>query len=304
MSAVKRWAFACVPVVGLLELLAHVVQAHAVVPASDWQAARGYVEARAKPEDLVVFSPWWADPVGRERFGASIATFDREGRGDDSRFPRAFEVSIRGSHLPELDGWIRSDAARFGGVTVTTLTNPGRQPVIDDLVSAVEPSRLRVWRVDGSRESECAYVRGAAQAGALGFGPAVPGDRFACGGAFVGVSVMADLDYRPRRCIYAPPPGPGSRLRLRFLGVRMGRELFGHHGIYVEAERNKTGSPVTIRFTNGDSVVGTVVHHDGDGWKAFEFDTSDLAGQTVDLDAEISAPATDRRMYCFEASTR
>ena len=84
----------------------------------------------------------------------------------------------------------------------------------------------------------------------------------------------------------------------------MGRTLYGHHGIYVEAERNRTGSPVTIRFTSGDSVVGEVVHHDGDGWKAFEFDTSDLAGHTVDLEADIAAPASDRRMYCFEASTR
>jgi hypothetical protein len=299
-----KWAFAAVPVVGLLELGAHVVQTHSVVAASDWQAARAYVEAHAKPEDLVVFAPWWADPVGREQFGTSIATFEREGRGDDSRFPRALEVSVHGARLPELGGWVGTDEARFGGLTVTTRVNPAPAPVIDDLVSRVEPGRMRVWRLDGPREGECAFARGPTQAGALGFGPAIPGDHFGCGGVAVGVSVMADLDYRPRRCIYAPPPGPGSHLRLRFLGVRMGRTLYGHHGIYVEAERNRTGSPVTIRFISGDSVVGSVVHHDGDGWRTFEFDTSDLAGQTVDLDADISAPAADRRTYCFEASTR
>lgn len=292
------------PVVGLLELGAHVVQTHSVAPAADWQAARAYVEGHARPEDLVVFAPWWSDPIGREQFGPAIATFEREARGDDRRFPRALQVSVRGARLPELDGWTTSDEVRFGRVTVTTLVNPTPQPVIDDLVSQVDPQRMRAWRVDGVHETECPFTRTATLAGGLGYGPAVPGDRFACAGTFAGVTVMADLGYHPRRCIYAPPPGPGSRLRLRFLGVRMGRSLYGHHGLYVEAERNGTGSPVTIRFTRGESVVGAVVHHDGDGWKTFEFDTSDLAGQTVDLDAEISAPANDRRMYCFEASTR
>jgi hypothetical protein len=299
-----KWSFVAVPVVGLLELGAHVVQAHSVAPATDWADARTYVVAHVHPEDLVVFAPGWVDPVGRAQFGGSLATFEREGRSDDSRFPRAFEVAVRGAHLSELEGWSLSDRARFGGVTVTTWVNPARAAVIDDLVSMVDPAHLRVWREDGPRETECPFARGPTQAGALGFGPAVPGDHFGCGGAFVGVSVMADLEYRPRRCIYAPAPGPGSRLHLRFQGVHMGHSLVGHHGLYVEAERNRTGSPVTIRFTSGGSVVGSVVHHDGDDWKAFEFDTTDLSGQTVDLDAEISAPAADRRMYCFEASTR
>jgi hypothetical protein len=290
--------------VGLLELGAHAVQARSVVPAADWEAARVYVKEQAATDDLVAFAPAWVDPVGRARFGTSLATFEREGRGDASGFPRALEVSIRGAHLPELAGWARSDERRFGGVTVTTLRNPTPVHVLDDLVSMVDPRRMRVWRADGGRESECAFARAPTQSGPLGFGPAIPGDRFGCPGSFVGVSVLADLEYRPHRCIYAPPPGGGGTLHLRFSGVRFGRTLYGHHGIYVEAERNRTGAPVTIRFSTGGSVVGSVMHRDGDGWKTFEFDTSDLAGQTLDLDAEISATSSDRRMYCFEADTR
>jgi hypothetical protein len=293
-----------VPAVGLLELGAHVVQARSVVAEADWSAARAYVEQKAAADDLVVFAPVWVDPIGRARFGRAIATFEREARGDASGFPRALEVSIRGAHLPELAGWLRSDARSFGGVTVTTLNNPAPAHVLDDLVSMVEPRRMRVWRVDGGRETECPFGRGPTQSGGLGFGPAIPGDRFGCPGVFVGASVVADLEYRPHRCIYAPPPGSGSQVRIRFLGVRMARTLYGHHGLYVEAERNRSGAPVTIRFTAGGSVVGSVVHHDGDGWRAFEFDTSELAGREVDLDADISAPSSDRRMYCFQADTR
>jgi hypothetical protein len=299
-----KWAFAAVPLVGLVELGAHVMQIRSVVPAADWQAARVYLEAAAKPEDLIAFAPRWVDPVGRQQLGTSLATFEREGRGDESGFPRAFEVSIRGAHLHALEGWTRTDERRFGGVTVTTLANPSPVHVLDDLVSLVDPARMTVSVGDGARASACSFMHTSTQAGALGAGPAVPGDRFGCMGTFVGVSVMADLEYRPHRCIYAPPPGPGAHLHLHFEGVHMGRTLYGHHGLYVEAERNRTGAPVTIRFTSGGSVVGEVVHRDGDGWKAFEFDTSDLAGKTADLDADISAPAADRRMYCFEASTR
>ncbi len=290
--------------VGLLELGAHAIQVRSVASASDWDAARAYVQGHAAADDLVAFAPRWVDPIGRERFGPSLATLEREGRGDATGFPRALEVSIRGSHLPELAGWVRLDEQRFGLVTVTTLQNPSPAHVLDDLVSMVDPRRMRVWRVDGGREAECPFGHSPTQAGALGFGPAIPGDRFSCMGGFVGVSVLADLEYKPHRCIYAPPPGGGSQLRIRFLGVRFGRTLYGHHGIYVEAERNRTGAPVTIRFTTGDSVVGSVVHRDGDGWKTFEFDTSDIEGQTLDLDAEITAPNADRRMYCFEADTR
>ncbi|MGH7436393.1 MAG: hypothetical protein ACRENE_12030 [Polyangiaceae bacterium] len=301
---VARWAFAAVPCVGLFELGTHAWQVRSVVPASDWQAARVYLEAAARPEDLIAFAPRWVDPVGRAQLGTALATFEREGRGDESGFPRAFEVSIRGAHLRALEGWTRVDERRFGGVTAATLANPTPVHVLDDLVSMVDPARMAVFTVDSSHANACPFAHASTQAGALGFGPAVPGDRFDCMGTFVGVSVMADLEYRPRRCIYAPPPGPGGHLRLHFQGVHMGRTLYGHHGIYVEAERNRTGSPVTIRFTSGGSVVGEVVHKDGDGWKAFEFDTADLAGKTADLDAEISAPAADRRMYCFEATTR
>jgi hypothetical protein len=161
------------------------------------------------------------------------------------------------------------------------------------------PERMRVRQGD----RDCPFVRGVAQSGPLGFGPTVPGERFACpGGSFVGVSVVADLDYIPHRCIYAPPNGAGA-LHVRFLGVRLGRTIHGHHALYVEAERGKQGAPVTITFSAGNSPVGSVVHRDGDGWKPFEFDTTELAGELRDVEADITSSG-DRRMYCFEADTR
>jgi hypothetical protein len=294
----RRWAFAAIPAVGLLELAAHATQIHSVVPERDWTAARDYVAMQAKPDDLVVFAPRWADPIGRKSFGPEMATIEREARADESRFPRAFEVAIRGARLPELRGWRRAGEQRFGGVSVTTWENPAPARVLDDVVSMTGPERTRVSQGD----RDCPFTHGSPQSGGLGFGPVVPGDRFVCpGGTFVGVSIVADLDYIPHRCIYAPVNGAGA-LRVRFLGVRFGRTLHGHHALYVEAEHTK-GTPVTISFSAGDSVVGSVVHRDGEGWKPFEFDTTELAGRQEDLAAEITSSG-NRRMYCFEADTR
>jgi len=296
----QRWAFAAVPALGLIELATHAFQTRHVATDADWSAARDYVAAQAKREDLVAFAPTWADPVGRAHFGPALATLEREARPDETRFPRALEVSIRGAHLPVFAEWRRSGEKRFGLVSVTTWENPAPAEVLDDLVSRVEPTLLRVSRGDAA----CAFTHGTPQSGGLGFGPAIPGDRFACpAGAFVGVSVVADLDYVPHRCIFAPPPG-NAPLRLRFADVRFGRVLHGHHALYVEAERDKKGAPVTLSFKSGDAALGTIVHRDGDGWKPFELDTGALAGQTGELLAEISSPGGERRLYCFEADTR
>jgi hypothetical protein len=304
VSRHRAWVLALVPLAGLVELAVHLKQANGAVPDADWLAARDAVTAIARPEDLVVFAPHWVDPIGRRWFGDSVATLAREARPDETRFPRAIEVSIRGKHTPELAGWQKTDERQIGKVTIATLVNPSPAKVIDDLL-AHDGAGMRVSRLDGPRETDCPYGRVGPQTGGLGFGPAIPGARFMCsGGSFVGITVLPAIDYSARRCFYAPPPGGPSALRLRFEDVRFGTALHGHHGIYVEAERNREGVPVSTTFRVGDRVLGTVTHHDGDGWKGFELPTSDLAGTTGELVADVTAANGNRRMYCFEADTR
>ncbi len=302
----KKWAFLLVPAAGLLELSLHVVQTTSgVVPDADWKAARDLVKQKVKDTDLVLFAPTWSDPVGREHFKDEIASVEREAAPDVTRFARALEVSIRGAHRRELDGWREIGRERAGKVTVVTWENPSPPTLKDDLVVQTKPQALRVFRVDGAGESECVFGQNAVQTGGLGFGPAIPSARWTCkGGGFVGVTVLPALDYSARRCIFAPPFGGSSVLRLVFTGIRFGRGLHGHHGLYAEAERNKNGPAVTLTFRANETTIGKVVHADGDGWKGFELDTSDLEGKTGDLVAEVTAQNGNRRQYCFEADTR
>jgi hypothetical protein len=301
----RKWIWLVVPAVALVELALHVKQVDSVAPASDWKAAKAEVEKRAKPEDLVAFAPQWVDPIGREYFGNQIATMEREAYPDVSRFPRAIEVSIRGEHLADLAGWRETDHTSIGGLRITTFENPSPVVLKDDLLRHLGKPDMHVSLVDQNGEHECGFGRFGVQTGNLGFGPAVPSLRYQCGGgAFVGISIMADLDYRPRRCFYAPAQGPNATVKLRFDSIAFGKVLHGHHGIYVEAERDGKGAPVAIAFRSGDKTLGKLVHRDGEGWKSFELDTSELTGKTAELVAEITSSSRDRRMYCFEADTR
>jgi len=294
-----------VPAVALVELALHVKQVNSVVPASDWKAAKAEVEKRAKPEDLVAFAPQWVDPIGREYFGSQIATLEREGYPDVTGFPRAIEVSIRGEHLADLVGWREADHVNVGGIRITTLENPSPVAIKDDLLRHSGKQDMRVSLVDPNGEHECSYGRFGVQTGGLGFGPAVPSLRYQCGGgAFVGISVLPDLEYRPRRCFYAPAQGQNTTVKLRFDAIAFGKVIHGHHGLYAEAERDQKGAPVAIAFRSGEKTFGKLVHRDGEGWKSFELDTSELNGTTGELVAEITSTSRDRRMYCFTADTR
>jgi hypothetical protein len=299
----RRYAFLAIPAVALLELTAHVVQATARIPAQDWAAARDAVKSGAGPDDLVAFSPRWVDPLGREYF-KDLATIDREARADDARFPRAFEVSIRGKHLDELDGWKIESKQRFGPITVTTLDNPSPVKIIDDLVAHTVGSRARVALLDGDKELDCRWMHGSPQTGQIGFGPGLPADRFVCPrSAFVATSVVQATDYRPHRCIYAPPVGGSSVIRIQFADVEFGRALHGYQAISWDAARFDS-PPVTLVWKSQERILARLVERDGDGWKPFEIDTSDLAGQRGDLIAEVSAPSSSHRQYCFQADTR
>jgi hypothetical protein len=292
-----------VPLIGIVELLAHVRQTRDVATDDDWRAARENVAKGLHAEDLLIFAPKWVEPIGRRWMQSDLATMDRMTFADASRYKRAIEVSIRGKHREELAGWKSAQTDRFGGVEVTTWENPAYSPVIDD---PLDVSRMRVSYTQGGGgvDRECGLEHTAPQTAGTYFPPGmpIPGARFNCGNALVAVTVLSALDYSGRRCVVGAP-AQGMRLRVRFSNVKLGKALHGNHGLYAEHERTKTGAPVTIDLSVGGKPVGRATHRDGDGWSYFEIPTNDLAGQTADVLAEISSTGGDRS-YCFEVTSR
>lgn len=303
---VVRFSLAAVPLVGVVELALHLKQTTTdVVPDADWIAAREAVKAEAKPEDLVVFAPFWADPLGRRWFGEELAGIKREARPDESRFRRAFEVGIRGAHLPELEGWKKTSERAVGKITIGVYDNPTPVTVHTDLLDFVGPERMTVSRVEGSSETSCPWQHGVGQPGGLGVpqGVALPGDRFQCGGGgYVGVAVLHALDHHPHLCLFASPQGGGS-LKIRFAKVLFGTSLHGHSGVQWVTERVPSQERIQVAFSAFDRPIGQNAHKIGAGWTGFEFPTPELAGKKGDLVAEVTNGAAPRA-YCFEADTR
>ncbi len=290
-----------VPLSGVAELGAHLVQTHSAIPEAAWAKAKGEATALAKPEDLVLFSPRWIEPVGHEHFG-DLISLERAAFADVGRFPRAVEVRAHGEKRRELLDWKTLEVRKADGLEITLLENPRYRPVLSDFVTRLGKREAAVsLEQEGSEGSPCGFVTTGVQTGGLGFGTAVPGARFNCsGGAYAGVSIVTDLDYRPHRCIASPPPVQGA-LKIRFPNTVLGDVVSGHHALYVEAERHRIGAPVTISVSFGDEAIGRAIHVDGDGWKAFEFPTGPLKGRTGDLVFTIASPNGNRRAYCFEA---
>jgi hypothetical protein len=301
----RRFAFLAIPAIALFELLAHVVQTHSVVSDDEWRAARDAVKGIMQPDDLVAVAPYWADPIARQMFKDEILSVEREARPDATRFPRAIEVSMRGKHLEELAGWKVERVERVGPFTLSVLDNPAYRPLKDDLVSHFASGKMSVSVVGGGGVVDCAPTRGRVETGGLGFGPAIAAERFACPqGGTLTATVMQPADYRPHRCLFAPPLGAGKTMRVRFTDVAFGEVLHGHAGIDWDSTAHVDEPPVTLVWKLGDRTIGRVVAGNNDGWKGFELDTRELAGQSGEVVAEISSPSSHDRLYCFEADTR
>lgn len=287
-----------------MELALHVKQTGSdVVPDSDWDAAREAVKADLKPDDLVMFTPFWADPLGRRSFGPEVASLKREGRSDERRFARAYEVSIRGFHEEAFTHWKKVKEQKTGGITITLFENPDYTRVIDDTVDLITPDRLTVSTLGGAGEVPCTYQRGASQGGStvVPQGLLTPADKFVCSGGHVGVAVLHALDHHPHLCVYATPMQSGT-LRLKFSGVTYGSSLHGHSGIQWMVERVPAPEKVAMTFSAFERPIGTHHHKVGVGWVGFELPTTDIEGKKGDLTVDIAS--STQRQFCFEATTR
>lgn len=298
------WLLCLVPLVSLVELVLHIKQTTSdVVSDSDWEAAKGLVQADLKGDDLVTFAPFWADPLGRRTFGPEIATMKREGRSDERRFARAYEISIRGAHDPTLSDWKKVKEEHAGAVTITLLENPDYTKVIEDLVDLVTPDRLAVYTVTSGEEQACAFQRGATAGGStvVPQGLLTPADKFVCGGGHVGVAVLDDLHHHARLCVYATPM-PNATLRLRFSNVTFGGSIHGHSGVQWVAERTPAPDRIPLTFQAFEHTLGTHQHKVGVGWVGFELPTGELDGKKGDLTVDVGSAS--QRQFCFEATTR
>ncbi len=306
----RAWSFLAVPLLALIELTGEWAIEARVPKPEHWRAAHDFIAHERRDGDLVTSAPLWTDPLARMYFRDMISLSDAA-RPDATRYARAWVATIRGKENPDLRNWREQSATSFGRVTVRLMVNPSPARVLYDFVEHLRPPAVTVERVEGESRRACMFSAGLVVAGGgLGQG-ALPGpERFQCGEGwnYVGVTIIEDMDHRGRRCIWSHPV-QGGVMVTNFDGVPIGRALHGHHGLAYEAERgddfgNDLGGPVELRVLVDGQPVGTSVHHDGEGWKGFEFDTRAWAGSNRRVTFEVRSERAGMRHYCYEGDTR
>jgi hypothetical protein len=291
---------------GVVELALHVYFARQPPAFGDWDQLRAPIAADKRPGELIVIAPPWANPLARRALGDALMPLGDEARPDESRYPSALEVSILGQRSAALLGWREESSRQIGKFRIRRLINPAPAQVRFDFVEQARPPIADVRGTDPPME--CPWnVNARVLAGGLGGHPTFPRERFECpAGMFfsVGVTVIADEEFRPRRCLWAHPLQRGE-LVTRFRDVPLGAVIRGHGGMYWMVEREKKGAPVTLTVrVDGDS-IGEFTHHDGDGFRAFELPLGAHAGKEhAEVEFAVTTSNYQDRHFCFEADTR
>jgi len=259
-----------------------------------------------RPADLLVVAPAWAEPIARHALGDSVFPLEQIARADASSFARAVEVSALGARAEETREWRVTSEEKQGRFTLRRLENPSPVTPRYRFIEHVRPAELSVAIVQGESETPCAFSdRAQASAGGLHGHATFPRERFQCPGgesSFVGVTVIDDQEYLPRRCIWAHPP-PRGALRLRFAGVLLGGRIRAWAGLSYFLFRDGLGEPVTIAFHADGRRLGEHRHRDEWGFRAFSLSTTGFADRTSDVDVVVSAEGAPNRDFCFVAET-
>jgi hypothetical protein len=303
---IRYWPLA-IPLAGLIELAAHVYFSRRAPTKAQWDDIRALVASWYKPGEVIVIAPEWAEPMARWSFGDSLMPTRDVARGDTGRYREALEVATLGSRSPELDGWKTVRETRRGSFTIRELSNPAVPTVTYDFTDHVDPQSADVSVAQGGNVTPCSFTTTApVESGGLGGPPAYPPSRFTCPGqpsqVFIGVTIIEDDRFRPRRCIWSHPPSSGE-LVVRFKSVPLGSKLVGHTGMRMIIVREGV-NPDTIRVTVGGEELGRAVHENEGYWKPFEFPLGAWAGKTADVDFRASADHGVGSPVCFEAESR
>lgn len=292
---------------GLLELGAHVYFSRSAPSLEEWASLKPMVSELASPGTLIVVAPEWTEPNARYGLGSELMPIGQVARADTETFERALEIGILGEASSELRGWNLVGERESGKFALRSWVNPQPARVGFDFLAHLQPNEVsvRIRRPDDSTEP-CPYGTHRVSNGELAGHPTFPRKRFQCAGgewSFVGITVLEDQHYRPRRCMWAHPSHRGT-LELQFDSVPIGSTIVGYGALPYFFERESRGAPVELEVLVGAKSLGTWTHRDGEGWKRFEFATVELRGQSQPVVFRVKARHVRERQFCFQASVR
>lgn len=304
--ALAALPFVLLPLAGVVELVAGERQRRAVPTSDDWARAAEAAKSARRPGDAIIVAPRWAAPLGRMALDGRAIVAGKKlddaidvrtaARSDLLAYARVLELSIRGKDDDDVKGFRLASEQRFGSVALRIFENPSPQRLVRDLTAEVDASAT-VYRAapNGAREP-CRWEPGGMQRlPSLFTGPTPAAERWLCspwdaGWSTVGPTVLTDLSYTPRRCVWMHPHGDATTT-IELPPKPIGKRVVGWLGLQVFQERDLKGARVLGRVSVAGKPVAEVAHVDGEGWKRFEGSTAGLAGQSLPVKLEIWAEA-------------
>ncbi len=298
--SLSGWVWVSVAGLAAFELVAHCWILAQVPSDESWREAASFVRARRNPTDRIVSAPSWIDPFVRRELGDQMS-LRAAAPPDDAGFDRVWEIGLRdattGVDPPALE--------RDVGPVRVRMWEADAPAIVFDFTENVAGARVEL--VSADRSEACPWVRGRPDRGGLERGPMKPAERFDCDPkrpwAWVGATILADLDLRPRRCIWQHPVRDGV-VRTTFLDVPLGDTLVVRAGVDYQVERHREHVPVTLRVFIDDELAGELVHRDGDGWTGLDIDTASAGHARATVRFETSASDPSARLFCYAASTQ
>ncbi len=267
------------------EISATLIQHWRAPRSADWRAAAEKLRHVRQPGEPLLFAPLWVDPLGRQAMGDQV-DLELFLLSDVDRFSRVWQVSLRAESHPFLRGLTPTERYRFGAVTVSRFDKAAEE-VLFDLVKSV---REAVVERVGERVVRCPWEK----------------SRFVCNAAerwnWVGPH-LAEVGYRPYRCIYAHPVDR-QIMRLTYPAVPLGGRLVLYTGIDDFENRKRSNKPVLLRVKAGEEPLGQIQHLNDWPWHRQVLDTRALAGKRLPLRLEITTAGAYARTFCFAAEAR
>jgi hypothetical protein len=305
MLRVWTVALGLVLAVPALELIAHTLIVTHVPADTDYEAAAEFVRSQLLPRDLITSAPAYIDPLVRLHLGDRIS-LAMAGRSDNAGFERMWVVSTRGAIPPDAPNGKPELERAFGHVRVQRY-KLGKSPILMDFVQTLPSADVSIAR-NGAFQRCPRRTGGVPRGGGLGRPVLMPiAERFECDAGrpwlFVGSIVMEDLSNTPRFCVWQHPQG-NEPIRVRFEDVPLGDELVFYGGVYYEHERMREGGPIQVDVSIDGRRRGGMTHRDGQGWQRIVMPSGTPTAQRGEVQIDVRAQNTDKRSFCWAASTR
>lgn len=280
-----------------------------------WDNASKYLRKSFKKGDLLLFAPAWIGPTGRMHMG-ELLDIHQMARPDEAAFSRIWIIGLEGKTRPETKKARLVSQKVFGNIQVSLFENKTDLPLFD-FYENVSTAQVNVLRPDGSIVERCPFQPSR--------------HRHQCSAGWNNVrQKIAEVDYSPRKCIYAHPVD-GNILEINYPKVKLGKRLVIYTGIdgydsrykarqavyhTKNPKKRKDGSDrqdpraprslvdVTMEVEIGTVKTMNVTHPIDDKWRRHVLDTSNKSEKIMTVSFRVFTRWPYAKVFCFYAQTR